>query len=416
MPPNYNEIRDLVAAAPCGERKGRAIGPGHPPAATLRKGLRQANSVTSDLPGGKGGTMEAAVNAAKGQVRSDDRTRLAPASPFQFTGKAGEYFKIWIVNILLTILTLGIYSAWAKVRRKRYFYGNTLLQESAFEYLAEPMQILKGRLIAFAIFVVYLVVTSMVPPVAPVLGLAFMAVLPWLVVKAHAFNARYSAYRNIRFDFRANYGEAVGVYIGLALLAGITLGLAYPYYAYRRSRFVMAHSGYGITPFTFSAPAKAFYMIYLKAVLIAILGGVVASVIVGMLQAGLAAGEPGKVPAYVMTLFPVFVIVVFLWVWVYIKTASANLVWSNTALERHRLRSTLKTSKMLWLYITNALAIALSLGLMIPWAQIRTTRYRLENMAVLTAGDLDGFVASQREGVASAGEEIADFFDFDVGI
>ena len=71
---------------------------------------------------------------------------------------------------------------------------------------------------------------------------------------------------------------------------------------------------------------------------------------------------------------------------------------------------------MLWLYITNALAIALSLGLMIPWAQIRTTRYRLENMALLTAGDLDDFVASQREGVASAGEEIADFFDFDVGI
>ena len=30
-----------------------------------------------------------------------------------FTGKASEYFGIWIVNVLLTILTLGIYSAWA---------------------------------------------------------------------------------------------------------------------------------------------------------------------------------------------------------------------------------------------------------------------------------------------------------------
>ena len=36
----------------------------------------------------------------------------------QFNGKGFEYFKIWIVNIFLTIVTLGIYSAWAKVRNK----------------------------------------------------------------------------------------------------------------------------------------------------------------------------------------------------------------------------------------------------------------------------------------------------------
>ena len=53
------------------------------------------------------------------------------AVPLQFTGKAGEYFKIWIVNLCLSVLTLGIYSAWAKVRRKRYFYGSTLLAGSA---------------------------------------------------------------------------------------------------------------------------------------------------------------------------------------------------------------------------------------------------------------------------------------------
>jgi uncharacterized membrane protein YjgN (DUF898 family) len=35
--------------------------------------------------------------------------------PFEFTGKAGEYFGIWIVNVSLTLLTLSIYSAWAKV-------------------------------------------------------------------------------------------------------------------------------------------------------------------------------------------------------------------------------------------------------------------------------------------------------------
>ena len=45
---------------------------------------------------------------------------------FSFTGNASEYFGIWIVNLLLSIVTFGIYTAWAKVRRLRYFYGNTL--------------------------------------------------------------------------------------------------------------------------------------------------------------------------------------------------------------------------------------------------------------------------------------------------
>ncbi len=53
--------------------------------------------------------------------------------PFEFTGTAEEYFKIWIVNVGLTIVTFGIYSAWAKARKKRYLYGNTRLRGTAFE-------------------------------------------------------------------------------------------------------------------------------------------------------------------------------------------------------------------------------------------------------------------------------------------
>ncbi len=363
--------------------------------------------------------MEVAVKPTSSPARPLGRTEPATAIPFQFTGKAGEYFKIWIVNILLTILTLGIYSAWAKVRRKRYFYGNTLLQDSAFEYLADPVRILKGRSIAFAVFAVYFVVTSLFPLSTPVFGLLIWILLPWLVTEARAFNARYSAYRNIRFDFRADYGEAAGIYMGLLLLSVITLGIAYPYYDYRRSRFVVARSRYGTAPFALSASVKAFYVVYLKAVALAIVGGVTASILIGVIQAGLAsgaAGEPRTLPAYAALSFSAVMIVVYLWVWSYVKTATLNLVWSNTALAQHRLESTLKTSKMLWLYASNVLAIVVSLGLLIPWAQIRLTRYRLENLQLLSAGDLDGFVASQQDRVASAGEEISDFFDVDVGI
>ncbi|MGH7460351.1 MAG: DUF898 family protein, partial [Longimicrobiales bacterium] len=74
-------------------------------------------------------------------------TRVVP----QFSGRAGEYFGIWLVNVLLSIVTFGIYSAWAKVRTEQYFYANTRLAGASFEYLARPLSILKGRLIAFAV-------------------------------------------------------------------------------------------------------------------------------------------------------------------------------------------------------------------------------------------------------------------------
>src|SRR6187402_1366842 len=75
--------------------------------------------------------------------------------PFEFRGDGGEYFRIWIVNLLLTIVTLGIYSAWAKVRRLRYFYGNTYLDGHSFEFHGRPLAILKGRLIVFGAYLLF---------------------------------------------------------------------------------------------------------------------------------------------------------------------------------------------------------------------------------------------------------------------
>lgn len=85
---------------------------------------------------------------------------------FSFMGSGKEYFGIWIVNVFLTIVTLGIYSAWAKVRRNRYFYGNTVLLGRAFEYHARGGQILVGRLIVLGGLVILNVIATTVPILA----------------------------------------------------------------------------------------------------------------------------------------------------------------------------------------------------------------------------------------------------------
>jgi uncharacterized membrane protein YjgN (DUF898 family) len=352
------------------------------------------------------------------QPQADARTPF----PFRFNGRAGEYFKIWIVNILLTILTLGIYSAWAKVRRKRYFYGNTLLQDSAFEYLAQPIQILKGRLIAFAIFVAYALANSFFPPLTLVFVLAFVVLFPWLLIKTLAFNARYSAYRNIRFDFKAGYGKAMAIYIGWPILSVLTLGITYPAYKYHRSKFVVAHSGYGTAPFSFGATAGEFYVAYLMATLITLGGLLILGVIAGALSmlprmAGTVAADAGAGLAVLSALTAsIMMLLVLLTVRAYVEAAIGNLVWNNVVSGEYRFASTLQTNRMLWLYLSNVLAIIFSLGLLIPWAEIRMTRYRMNNLKLLAAGDLAGFVAKEQQAMTATGAEISDFFDFDVGL
>src|SRR5438105_15668074 len=134
-----------------------------------------------------------------GLVAHPSEAVLSAASdivPLRFTGRAGEYFRIWIVNICLSIVTLGIYSAWAKVRRKRYFYGNTLLGDSAFEYLADPKAILKGRVLVLVIWAGLSMVQNYGVP--GVIGLASRIFVPELVISAARFNAVNAYHPSLR--------------------------------------------------------------------------------------------------------------------------------------------------------------------------------------------------------------------------
>ncbi len=91
-----------------------------------------------------------------------------------FRGNAKEYFGIWIVNVLLTIITLGIYSAWAKVRRNRYFYGNSVLLDHSFDYHATGKQIFIGRLIVFVYLLVYNITLQFSPIAGGILALGIL--------------------------------------------------------------------------------------------------------------------------------------------------------------------------------------------------------------------------------------------------
>ena len=208
-------------------------------------------------------------------------------TPVVFTGKAGEYFGIWIVNLLLSIVTLGIYSAWAKVRRKKYFYNNTLIDGVGFDYHASPIAILKGRIIAFVLFIAYSVLSGFSPILGALLALALFLAIPWIVVRGLTFNARNSSHRGLRFDFDGKYGQAALAFIGYPLLILVTLGLALPFVVQRVNKFVFEHHKFGLSRFQSNALVKDFYMIYLKLFGFLLVLGVVAGIAAKSLMGGM---------------------------------------------------------------------------------------------------------------------------------
>ena len=339
-----------------------------------------------------------------------------------FTGQAGEFFKIWIVNIALSILTLGIYSAWAKVRTQQYFYSNTLINGSGFNYHALPLNILKGRIIAVVLFVLYSFAVNSTPILALPAIILFVIALPWMVIRALAFNARMTSFRGVRFNFEASYGEAAKIILLWPLLLIVTFGLTFPLIKHKYYDFVIKHSSMGTTAFRYSGKLTDMFVMYLIAMAIAagistammILGGIFAAI------SGLAAASESSSPLMIwlassgVAIVIVLYLALYLIMWAFIQTKTTNLIMNNLHLAEHRFYADLSFSQMAILQFTNTIAIIFTLGLAYPWAAIRMTRYRAGCIQVIVAGNLNNIIAGEIHPVSALGDEAASVFDLDL--
>jgi len=372
--------------------------------------------------------------------------------PFRFSGDGGEYFKIWIVNLILTILTLGIYSAWAKVRTKRYFYGNTNLDNAAFEYHATPMVILKGRLIAFTAFVIYVLLSRFFPIAGAIFAVILVLLMPWVIWRSIQFNARMVSYRNVRFGFRGLVKEAYRILVLIPLLPiiiGVILGgitflilgggtivgvissitilafyLVFPYVQQLMTSYYINNRQYGQGKFSAQLSAKKYYAVYLAlfalTLLFIITIGIVASVVMGLtggleqikvMQQGDPSTMSGMIVGMILLIY-IFFIGLGLWGTAYLEANIKNYVLNNTKLDDVlQLNSNITVGKLFGIYLTNTLLVIVTLGIAYPWAVIRLKKYKIESTSAIIKGDIAQYVNQQQEAQSALGEELGDAFD-----
>ena len=334
----------------------------------------------------------------------------APLAP-TFSGSGAEYFRIWVVNLLLSVATLGIYSAWAKTRRLQYFYRNTQLAGASFDFRGNPKAILRGRLLAVALLVAYQYAFGL----SRTTGLAVVGLL----------------LLGLPFGFDGGLAGAYAVYlppVALVLLPGVLaalgvdprligafflLYLCWPLLHGAMKRYQHSHLMVGDQKADFPLSFGRLALPYLHAFLLGL-----AAMVVFVAVVALTAGITGKRSAAGMVTMVVAIGLLylsFLLLGPFVLVRMNNRAWSATAFPGVRIDSHMTVRGYLKLQVVNVLLTLLTLGLFRPFAAVRTWRYRIAHLHIDAP---DGFEQAtrnvQRRPDNAAGDGVADFLGVDL--
>jgi len=343
--------------------------------------------------------------------------------PIRFTGMGSEYFGIWIVNLLLTIITLGIYSSWAKVRRMQYFYRHTELAGSTFDFHGRPLRMFYGRLIALGMFVVYSYSVRLHSLVTVLVLIMLALVMPWLLRNSLRFRLYNTSWRGTRFHFKGTLAAAYRVFLLNGFLTMITLYIMAPFMHQRLKAYQHDNSWFGRTRCSFHASAGRFYLVYLL-LLAAIIGFFVVIGMSGIFGAFMSINaaqhsgsrvDPRELIKILVTVYGA-IILIGVAIGPAFHALINNLIWNNTRIGEHRLECRMSPLKLAWITISNLVLLVVTFGLFTPWASVRLAKYQLESVRLLPVSDLQEFVDAEPETLGAVGEEAATAFDFDISL
>ena len=364
----------------------------------------------------------AAIPAEGGSHPDHSAERAPDAAPIEFTGRAGEYFGIWLSNTVLGILTVGIYSAWAKVRRSRYFLGNTIVLGDRLEYHATGMTILKGRLIAVAAIAVYFGIGFVSPIAQTIVAISLVPVYPWIINRATRFNARMTSWRNVRFDWHGTYWGVAKIYLLWPIVAVLTLGTLAPMAARASREYLANHYALGRERFGAKTPLRPYYVallwtLLLGAALLVVVAGPVAALFFASLPSpdgGIGAGMNQSLWQLVLVAAPLVVIVPTA---ICFQILTRNIIVSALTLgDVATFRSELNPLRYLWIVLSNFVVTILTAFLMHPWAQIRQYRYQAERITVRPASGMGTFLDTETRSDQAFGEEFGELQDIGIPI
>ena len=332
------------------------------------------------------------------------RTTLPPPRlRFFFLGTTSHYFRVYATNVLLTLLTLGIYSAWAKVRNRRFFYGFTALKSQRFDFDARPLSILFARVIILIVLLLAALLDDVLDLLWHEYGLIstlLLLAVPFALVRARAFNARHSLYLGVRFHYQRLYLPSYRIFFlftipalavlpligyllsqqqdlpqipllqqtpfitNIIIVIIVYLVVLLPVWEWMRHKVRINQLSFGTLPMRFIAGPRLYYRAYTRTLLVPT-----------VLAAALFISQLAPIWALYLQ---VLIAPLVLWLWVlWLNAQFVAIFWQSIDFaDGGQLRANIHPlAYMLSISLCNTLIIIFSLGILLPWARVRQWRY-----------------------------------------
>lgn len=375
-----------------------------------------------------------------------------------FSGRGGEYFRVWIVNVLLKVITVGLYTPWARRRTARYFYDHTVLAGHPLEFTAPIRKMVFGFIALLGLYLAFEIAGRAGQDVAVAVMIAGAAALaPFGWASAMRFRLGSTRWRGLQFRFDASWKEIYAASWPVFAVAGmwivvifvvdpraqfpdaskpqlpdihpghwalLVFALAASLAGFVRlefnyTRLLFLRSGIGGQSGCWKPSYRAFVRIWLASVgvflacslVLVLVGAAVGLVPLGI---GMGSGGPGMPRGWVVVLTMLVLVPLALFVssapaWAWREARLFALVWSGVGLGRiARVRSTLDPWRFVRLRVMNTILTLLTLGLYRPFAKVSEYRMKTESVTVYVRGDLDAIVGRLERVQGGLSDALAD--------
>jgi uncharacterized membrane protein YjgN (DUF898 family) len=300
-----------------------------------------------------------------------------------FHGSGGTLFGIHVVNVLLTLVSLGIYYFWGKTKVRGYLSGQTQIEGDRFAYHGTARELLLGTLKAVLVFGLPILLLNFVRDVLDVpiplkvvanvvSGSLVFVFFPIAMVGARRYRLSRTSWRGIRFSFRGRVRELIRIFLAGSFLTGLTLGLYYPFFLVSRQRFMISYSYFGSERFDFTGRGRELFGPFLVALLLT------------LPTLGLC--------------------------WFWYAALKRRYFWDHTLFGSARFSCSVTGGALLGLWAVNVLLLVCTLGLGWPWVRVRNIHFAFRNLALLGPLDL-ARIEQQAQQVGTIGEGLSGFFD-----
>jgi uncharacterized membrane protein YjgN (DUF898 family) len=348
------------------------------------------------------------------------------ARAFEFHGNWREFAPIAFTNLLLTIVTLGIYTFWARTRERRYLWSQTRFIDDRLEWTGTGLELFIGYVMAIVLFFVPLGLLQFAIQALAIRGQDGAAALLFVVLYVGIlYMVGLAIYRALRYRLSRTYwhgirggsndqgfGYAIS-HLWKTVVGSMALGLLVPWSMVNLWNERWNRMSFGPHAFTSGARVSnslmARYMLYYLLPIIGFIGIFVAAY---FFRPSID-GSPEQIRLSLIVIAALAYIgffVVLGLIALFFYAAYFREVVSNLSLGGLEFEFAARTTDWLKLFVGTVLLVVCTLGIGAIFIGYRNWAFFVRHMQAYGTLDLDDFTQSTTR-APGQGEGLLDAFD-----